>query len=171
MPLNFTLKSQFTTFNFLWLFFILILCLPYSAWSAQKVEQQPQNSDIRVLIDVSGSMKKNDPKNLRLPALRLLVGLLPAQTAAAVWNFGTKTKLLVPLGPSNEQWKIKANQASKTIHSKDLYTNIGLALDAAIAGWGDKKPDSAPRSIILLTDGMVDISKDDKKNIAERNRS
>ncbi len=170
MPLNFTLKSQFTTFKFLWLFFISILCLPYSAWSAQKVAQQPQNSDIRVLIDVSGSMEKNDPKNLRIPALRLLVGLLPAQTTAAVWNFGTKTKPLVPLGPSDEQWKIKANQASTTIHSKDFYTNIGLALDTAIAGWGDKKPDSTPRSIILLTDGMVDISKDDKKNIAELNR-
>ena len=170
MPLNFSLKSQLFTFKHSWLFFILILYLPCTAWSAQKVEQQPQNSDIRILIDVSGSMKKNDPKNLRLPALRLLVGLLPAKTTAAVWNFGTKTKPLVPLGLSDDKWKAKANKASKTIHSKDLYTNIGLALDAAIAGWGDKKPDSAPRSIILLTDGMVDISKDDKKNIAERSR-
>ncbi len=73
-----------------------------------------------------------------------------------MWNFGTKTKLLVPLVPSNEQWKIKANQVSKTIHSKDLYTNIGLTLDAAIAGWGDKKPKgngyilSAEASIVLF---------------------
>ena len=32
-------------------------------------------SDVRILIDVSGSMKKNDPNNLRAPALRLVIGL------------------------------------------------------------------------------------------------
>ncbi|MCU7837574.1 MAG: VWA domain-containing protein [gamma proteobacterium symbiont of Taylorina sp.] len=136
------------------------------------METPSQNSDIRVLIDVSGSMKKNDPKNLRLPALRLLVGLLPPDSTASAWNFGTNAKLLVPLGSTDEKWKETAHQASKKIHSKDLFTNIGKALDAAIADWDEQTPDSktGQRSIILLTDGMVDISKNDKKNNKERNR-
>ena len=33
--------------------------------------------DVRVVIDVSGSMKQNDPNDLRIPALNLLIGLLP----------------------------------------------------------------------------------------------
>ena len=37
---------------------------------------EPVN-DVRVMIDISGSMKHNDPHNLRAPALRLLTGLLP----------------------------------------------------------------------------------------------
>ena len=54
---------------------ILSFCMGL-ATAEQTVNVEPENSDVRVLIDVSGSMKKNDPKNLRSPALRLLVGLL-----------------------------------------------------------------------------------------------
>lgn len=158
---------------------LLILCSVFSvpARAAQEIEVQPQHSDIRVLIDVSGSMKKNDPKNLRLPALRLLVGLLPAETTVAVWNFGSRTELLAALGKANEQWKKGTNTASNKIHAKDLFTNIGLALETAIADWDIPAPNQSSqhaqqqqRSIILLTDGMIDISKDDKKNITERKR-
>ena len=34
-------------------------------------------SDVRVLVDMSGSMKKNDPDNLRIPAVQLMSNLLP----------------------------------------------------------------------------------------------
>ncbi len=144
-------------------FFTLVL-------AAQQIDVQSHSSDIRVLIDVSGSMKKNDPKNLRLPALRLLIGLLPADASTAVWNFGTRAVPLVPLGLTNDKWKKNARQASKKIHSKDMFTNIGLALEAAIADWGKKPSKLNQRSIILLTDGMVDISKDPARNRAERQR-
>jgi len=153
------------------LFFILFcLGIPSSAWTAQLVEQQNNSSDIRVLIDVSGSMKKNDPKNLRLPALRLLIGLLPADANTAVWNFGSKAEPLVPQGLANEKWKTNARLASKKIHSRDLFTNIGLALETAVADWGKTPSKLNQRSIILLTDGMVDIGKDDTGNTQERTR-
>lgn len=156
------------------LFLIIHLGIPLImwniAWSAEPVEAQPQSSDIRVLIDVSGSMKKNDPKNLRLPALRLLVGLLPPDASTAVWNFGTKAEPIVALGLANEKWKKNARQASKKIHSRDLFTNIGAALEAAIADWGKTPSKLNQRSIILLTDGMIDISKDKTKNALERSR-
>ncbi|MCW8930679.1 MAG: VWA domain-containing protein [Gammaproteobacteria bacterium] len=152
--------------------FLIFSCLwlPAHVWSAQEIEPQNQSSDIRVLIDVSGSMKKNDPNNLRLPALRLLVGLLPTDASAAVWTFGTKAVPLVPLGLANEKWKKNAQLASKKIHSRDLFTNIGLALDAAVADWGQKPSKLNQRSIILLTDGMIDIGKDAEKNKQERTR-
>lgn len=153
------------------LFFILFCFgIPSSGTTAQQLEQQHQSSDIRVLIDVSGSMKKNDPKNLRLPALRLLIGLLPADASTAVWNFGTKAEPLIPLGLADEKWKNNAQRASKKIHSRDLFTNIGPALEVAVADW-DKRPSKLnQRSIILLTDGMIDIGKDAAKNTQERTR-
>ncbi len=152
------------------LFGLLILFAPTYSMAAQQVKQQPQTSDIRVLIDVSGSMKKNDPANLRLPALRLLVGLLPPDSTAAVWTFGTRTEPLILPGITNDKWKTQAHRASSRIHSKDLFTNIGLALETAIADWGDSPSRLHQRSIILLTDGMIDISKDSRKNAAERQR-
>ena len=152
--------------------FYIFCCLGMTsfAWGAQSIEQQNQSSDIRVLIDVSGSMKKNDPRNLRLPALRLLVGLLPPDASAAVWNFGTQADPLVPLGLANEKWKKNAQLASKKIHSRDLFTDIGAALEAAVADWGKTPSKLNQRSIILLTDGMIDIGKDDAKNTQERTR-
>ncbi len=44
--------------------------------------------DLRLLIDVSGSMKESDPDNLRAPALELIVRLLPEGARAGVWTFG-----------------------------------------------------------------------------------
>ncbi len=156
--------------------FFLIICFAASiiicgiTWGAEADESQPQSNDIRVLIDVSGSMKKNDPKNLRLPALRLLVGLLPPDTSAAVWSFGTTTESITAPGLANETWKKNARQASKKIHSRDLFTNIGAALETATADWGTTPSKLKQRSIILLTDGMIDISKDKTKNTLERTR-
>ena len=47
----------------------------------------PDKNDVRVLIDISGSMRQNDPENLRRPALRMLAGLLQPGTRAGVWTF------------------------------------------------------------------------------------
>ena len=47
-----------------------------------------KGADIRLLIDISGSMKKNDPSNLRIPAVNLLTELIPNGDKAGVWTFG-----------------------------------------------------------------------------------
>ncbi|MEQ8661285.1 MAG: hypothetical protein RLW62_10740, partial [Gammaproteobacteria bacterium] len=52
-------------------------------------------ADVRILVDVSGSMKQNDPRNLRVPALRLVSELLPAGTTAGVWLFAEQASVLV----------------------------------------------------------------------------
>jgi len=170
MPLPFASVKRFITTTNQILCLIIILLIPLSTPAAQQVEAQPQSSDVRVLIDVSGSMKKNDPNNLRLPALRLLIGLLPPDSTAAVWNFGTNATPLIALGLTNDKWKTDARKASSKIHSRDLFTNIGAALQAAIADWEKSPSKLSQRSIILLTDGMIDIDKDDNKNIQERKR-
>ncbi len=64
----------------------LILCLLSAPLS---LSVSAATSDVRVVIDVSGSMKQNDPQNLRAPGLRLLSGLLPPESAAGVWTFAS----------------------------------------------------------------------------------
>ncbi len=155
MPIFFASVRQFFTdtipfSNFVLLLTVLLtLLFPVTGLTAQQVEQQPQTSDVRVLIDVSGSMKKNDPANLRLPALRLLVGLLPPDSTAGVWTFGTRAEPLIRPGVTNDKWKAEARKASTKIHSKDMFTNIGLALEAAIADWGDK-PSCLPMPTMIF---------------------
>ena len=126
-------------------------------------------TDLRILIDVSGSMKQNDPQNLRAPALRLLVGLVAEGTRAGVWTFGRYVNMTVKLAQVDSQWKESARQAAGQIHSRGLFTNIESALTRATYGWD--KPDARyHRHMILLTDGMVDISKSEADNAASRKK-
>ena len=135
--------------------------------SATFAAARPNNSDIRVLVDVSGSMKKNDPKNLRAPAVRLLASLLPEDTQSGVWSFARYVNMLVPLKKVNTSWKKLAEVGSTQIHSRGLFTNIEAALNHASQGWSIKDQ-RYQRNIILLTDGVVDISKDPKVNKVSR---
>ncbi len=132
------------------------------------VSKETKN-DVRVIIDVSGSMKKNDPDNLRIPALKLLIGLLPQGTKAGVWTFGTKVRPLVKYGVVNEKWKKKAYKAAKKITSRDMFTDVENALSEVTKDWKQTRQD-IKRNIIFLTDGMVDVSKDKSKTEASRQR-
>jgi hypothetical protein len=114
-------------------------------------------------------MKKNDPKNLRRPALRLLVGLLSSETRAGVWTFGQYVNMQIPLGQVDKAWKRKARQSSKSIGSPGQFTNIEDALKRSTEDWSGP-PGPYRRSVILLTDGMVDISKNKAKNAASKQR-
>ena len=64
----------------------MLLLVPYASHAAGEVD------DIRILIDVSGSMKQNDPANLRIPALKLINGLIPSGSRAGVWTLRGASK-------------------------------------------------------------------------------
>ncbi|NOX76826.1 MAG: VWA domain-containing protein [Gammaproteobacteria bacterium] len=128
-----------------------------------------QQDDIRVLIDISGSMRHTDPNNLRVPALRLFVSLLPHEAHAGVWTFGQWVNMLIAHGPVDKAWKTGARKAVREINSRGLFTNIEDAIRRA--SWDWKKPAlDQRRSMILLTDGLVDISQDPDVNAASRER-
>ena len=136
--------------------------------SAQ-AQEVPKKTDIRLVIDVSGSMKRNDPKDLRQPAVDLLVRLMPEEGKAGVWTFGKYVNMLVPHQEIDAQWRDTARRQAQEINSVGLFTNIGEALEKA--GHDSAMPnENYATSIILLTDGMVDISKNPQENDAEWHR-
>jgi uncharacterized protein (TIGR03503 family) len=138
-----------------------LLGLNSNAIAASKID------DIRILIDVSGSMKKTDPSNLRVSALKLLNGLIPRGSKAGVWTFGRYVDMSVKWGEVNDEWRKAADTGASKIHSNGLFKNIERALTRASRGW--EKPDANTRRIlILLTDGQVDISKKAAKNEKSR---
>lgn len=125
-------------------------------------------TDVRVVIDVSGSMKKNDPANLRQPSLALLLQLLPESSRAGVWTFGEGVNPLVDHADVTADWKRKAIDLSRHIGSADLFTHLGAALDQA--AYDRHQPRDRQTHILLLTDGMVDIDKNPQRNSEERQR-
>jgi len=123
--------------------------------------------DVRVVIDISGSMKQNDPHNLRKSAFEMLIPLFPKNAKAGVWTFGESVDVMVPAQAISDAWRALALSKSAKITSSSLYTNIPAALDQATAA----NPENGYRtSVILLTDGMVDISKSPDENTAARQR-
>jgi len=151
------------------LFFLGVWITPFASAAENISAEAEKVSDVRVLIDMSGSMKKNDPKNLRVPALRLITQLMPEGQQAGVWSFGQYVNMLVKQGKVDAAWKDKAYKLAEGINSRGMFTNIATALEKSTWDW--KKPDEKTnRSIILLTDGVVDISKDAGKNAESRGR-
>jgi len=148
---------------------LLWLGAPGVSNAAEPAVPVAQQDDIRVLIDISGSMKRTDPNNLRVPALRLFVSLLPPGTNAGVWTFGQWVNMLIAHGPVDEAWKSLARRSAREINSRGLFTNIEDAIRRSSWDWKRPAPGQR-RSMILLTDGLVDISKDPSANAASRKR-
>lgn len=128
-----------------------------------------QPADVRMIIDISGSMKKTDPLNLRRPAVDLMVRLIPDGSKAGIWTFGEYVNMLMPYRPVDESWRQQAVKTAPSINSIAKYTNIGGALEKATE-------DSIPldknfrHNLILLTDGVVDIGPEAVGNLNERKR-
>lgn len=145
--------------------FLLLIC----AVTAMAQDTAALKPDVRLVIDISGSMKRNDPNNLRQPAVDLLVRMVPDGAKAGVWTFGKSVNMLVPHQTVTASWRDSATQKSAEINSVGLFTNIGGALETAAHDL--KTPDSSyVTNVILLTDGMVDIAKSIDENEAERRR-
>ena len=145
---------------------ILVMILPLRQVSATT---QETSSDVRILIDVSGSMKQNDPNNLRAPALRLVLGLLPDDSKAGVWTFAKYVNMLVPMRDVNEAWKTEAERQSNQIHSYGLFTNIEQVLEKATKNHKTADP-KVRRSVILLSDGLVDVAAGEETSQQSRQR-
>jgi hypothetical protein len=126
-------------------------------------------SDVRVVIDVSGSMKNNDPQNLRAPAMRMLVGLMPEDARSGVWTFAKMVNMLVPWRDVSDDWRQNAIEQSEKIHSYGLFTDIEQAIQKATANQKQADPDYH-RSMILLSDGFVDLQAGKSASEASRQR-
>ncbi|WP_062065168.1 VWA domain-containing protein [Cellvibrio sp. OA-2007] len=130
---------------------------------------KPLPADVRVIIDISGSMKKTDPQNLRKPAVDLIVRLLPDNSKAGLWTFGQSVNMLMPHRVVDPQWRSEGTQKATSINSVAMFTNIGAALEKATEDYATPAKDYR-RNIILLTDGVVDVSKEAVVNLNERKR-
>jgi len=157
-----SLKAPRAAGLFGWLALALLSVMPLAAGGAQA-------SDVRVLIDISGSMRQNDPQNLRRPALRMLAGLLQPGTRAGVWTFARWVNNLVPVAEVDAAWRRRTQSLSEQIASPGQFTNIEDVLERASRDWIGA-PTTHARHLLLLTDGVVDISKDPRESEASRAR-
>ncbi len=123
--------------------------------------------DVRLVIDVSGSMKSGDPEYLRQDVLNGLGEILPPGSRAGVWTFGRMADVVVPHGAVDDAWRRSARAARMQIGSAAPRTNLNDALRNA--AWDIADPSSEyDRHIVLVSDGRVDVADDAASNDAQR---
>lgn len=151
---------------------VLICALLVLPVTAPVADESRTDAEIRILVDVSASMLRTDPDNLRRPALRLTSELLPEGTRAGVWDFADDVNAFVDVATVDQQWRDSTRSAAHWIHSMGQGTDIGAALETAAAEWfAESASDSqGPRHLVLFTDGKVNISNDADEDEAERER-
>lgn len=124
------------------------------AQSSNPATRPPEHDrpDVRVVVDVSGSMKANDPNRLSGSALDMLVALLPGGISAGVWTFGERVDNPLPLAPVDSAWREDASDLPPALQNYQQYTDVEAALRTASAVDGNGQ-----RHLILLTDGVIDL--------------
>ncbi|MFT4561333.1 MAG: hypothetical protein ACI9BW_001073 [Gammaproteobacteria bacterium] len=143
--------------------FVLVATLGATAAAESKL-------DVRLLIDVSGSMKSNDPENLRIPAVALVAELMPQGATAGIWTFAERVEQILAPREVDSKWKTSALKAAKKIHSRGQFTDIEAAITQSTRAWLSNADSDTTRHLILLTDGVVDVAKDPATNAVSRDR-
>jgi len=146
-----------------------VLCFVFlSLWSSLG----QADTQFRIIVDASGSMQSNDPDHITSEALRLLADLSPENKATlGVWLFGEQPRVLFPETLVNSASKAKLASYVTNYPTQDVKTDLESILAMLL-----KTPDVAGlspgyrRDWILVTDGMVDISRDESVNDASRQR-
>lgn len=109
-----------------------------------------KESEVVFLLDTSGSMNTYDKKRLAIDAIRQAAYSLPSNYKAGLVSYNTGIQTIAPVGVGLEQM----NAQIEAITYKG-YTNAGEGLNQAVGLFSDRE--SVDRSIVMLTDGEIDM--------------
>jgi pSer/pThr/pTyr-binding forkhead associated (FHA) protein/uncharacterized protein YegL len=127
-----------------------ILALTPKAWSDELKQ------DIVLMVDNSGSMKKNDPEFLAHHALKAFISENDEAARVALIVFDQNVKLTVPFTSLTDEAKPVLLGAIQKIDYSGSLTNSPDALERAIYELTLHGREQADKSIIFITDGVVD---------------
>lgn len=118
----------------------------------------PQASarDVILVLDNSGSMKKNDPQSLAPVAVRDFIGRLDEGTRVGILAFDQDVRLLTGLTPVSDASRPAILENLRHIDYKGLFTNSPAAMERAIYELKNSGRADAQKLIVFMTDGIVD---------------
>lgn len=130
--------------------------------------------DAVLVIDNSGSMRDNDPRNLRRSAARLFAHLLAPGDQLGVVSMGDRdsTRALLSLSQVDRLTQWSWDQQGRFDPPDDLsnWTYFGAALDLASDVLENAARRNPQRAVILLTDGLPTYHEADRAEQEQRVR-
>ncbi|MGD8573925.1 MAG: VWA domain-containing protein, partial [Gammaproteobacteria bacterium] len=134
--------------------FALLLCWAGFLWPAPA--RAVAERDVILLLDNSGSMKHNDPQHLEAAAVRDYIQSQSLDTRVGILIFASHARLAVPLTPVTAQTRDGILSALKGLDYSGRWTDTPSAVERALYELRTNGRPDASRSIILITDGIVD---------------
>ncbi len=117
---------------------------------------RPVSKDVILVLDNSGSMKKNDPLFLGKQAAVKFIEGLDESTRAAVIIFDQKIQMAVPLTDINDANRPQVLQSLDQVDYKGQWTESPAAIERAIYELKTNGREDAHKFIVFMTDGVVD---------------
>ncbi len=112
--------------------------------------------DMLLVLDNSGSMKKNDPQFLTNQAVREFIGGLDEATRLGIIIFDQDVKLPVPFTDVTRDNSPTLLASLDQINYKGLFTDSPAAIERAIYELKNNGREEADKIIVFMTDGIVD---------------
>jgi len=147
--------------------FVLLVCGLLTAMLGP-LGVEAREVQMMMALDVSGSMKTNDPQRLLPKAAHIMVELLDGKDRLGVLSFDEATATRLASGPLTPDHKRRGFQALADLQPKGLFTDIHQVLTEALKGF--EPPGETRRVLLLISDGEMDIdpAKGDSKKLVER---
>lgn len=118
--------------------------------------------DVILVLDNSGSMKKNDPGFLVKDAVKEFISQQDENTRVAVVIFDQDVNLSVPLTSASLANRESILNSLENINYKGLFTDSPAGIERAIYELKNNARADAQKSIIFMTDGIVDTGAAEK---------
>ncbi len=129
----------------------LVLCCLTAMNAASAVP-----ADIVLVLDNSGSMRRNDPEFLLKRAVARFVNSLEAGSRLGIVVFDAAVNVAVPLQELDVDTRAAVQSSLDGIDYSGQLTNSPAAVERAIYELRTAGRDDIPRVIVFMTDGIVD---------------
>lgn len=118
--------------------------------------------DAVLVMDSSGSMAKNDPKKLRVPAARMFMSLLGGEDRIGLISFSDNGYPVLHLTTPTTDSKARILASADKVSSKGVYTNLNAALSKGIEMLVKEGKQGQEKMLVLMSDGKMDVGNSDE---------
>jgi len=118
--------------------------------------------DAVLVMDSSGSMAKNDPNKLRVPAAKMFMSLLGEQDRIGLISFSDNGYPVLHLTAPGPKTDARILASADRVSSKGVYTNLYAALEKGLAMLEKESQEGQEQMLVLMSDGKMDVGDTDE---------